>query len=69
MPETREQAEYLCCLANSLENSYKVHDMPLPSGSILLLNNTFWIHGRKKFQPHKELYREMIRIRGRFYPT
>ena len=38
----------------------------LPVGSSVLSNNHFWLHGRKPFVKNKNLFRELLRIRGRF---
>jgi len=32
-------------------------------------NNYFWLHGRRPFKENKELSRELLRIRGSFFPN
>lgn len=65
-PETIEQAVYLQEMSNSLENSPATIALPLPVGQLIMLNNTFWMHGRAPFEKHPELYRELMRQRGSF---
>jgi protein CsiD len=65
-PETIEHASYLKNLSNSVENSPATIAVPLPAGDLIMLNNTFWMHGRASFQRHPDLYRELMRQRGIF---
>jgi len=65
-PETIEQARYLHELSDSMENSPATHALKLPVGDLVMLNNTFWLHGRAPFEKHPELYRELMRQRGVF---
>ncbi|WP_134701277.1 glutarate dioxygenase GlaH [Ammoniphilus sp. YIM 78166] len=65
-PETIEQATYLKELSESMENSPATHALKLPVGNLVMLNNTFWLHGRAPFEKHPELYRELMRQRGEF---
>jgi len=65
-PETIEQANYLKELSDSMENSPATHALKLPVGDLVMLNNTFWLHGRAPFEKHPELYRELMRQRGEF---
>ncbi|TDG00365.1 glutarate dioxygenase GlaH [Paenibacillus piri] len=65
-PETIAQAAYLKELSESLENSAAVMALPLPAGQLIMLNNTFWMHGRAAFEKHPELHRELMRLRGVF---
>ena len=39
----------------------------IPTGSSIVANNYFWLHGRKPFKKNKNLIRELLRIRGSFY--
>jgi protein CsiD len=39
----------------------------LPTGSTILSNNYFWLHGRKPFKENTNLSRELLRIRGTFF--
>ena len=65
-PETIEQATYLKELSDSMENSPATHALKLPVGDLVMLNNTFWLHGRAPFEQHPELHRELMRQRGVF---
>lgn len=65
-PESMAEAEFLHDLAASLEHSPAARSLPLRAGELLLVNNHFWLHGREAFQPHPDLFRELIRLRGRF---
>ncbi len=40
--------------------------VPMPVGSMLVMHNHFWLHGRDKFVPHPDLCRELLRQRGHF---
>jgi len=65
-PETIEHADYLNRLSASLEASPATAAIPLPAGDLIVLNNSFWMHGRAPFERHPELHRELMRQRGRF---
>ncbi|MFP3391335.1 glutarate dioxygenase GlaH [Brevibacillus sp. SIMBA_040] len=65
-PETIDQATYLKELSDSMENSPATHALKLPVGDLVMLNNTFWLHGRAPFEKHPELHRELMRQRGVF---
>jgi protein CsiD len=65
-PDTLEQAQYLQSLSESMERSAGTTAVPLPVGDLVILNNSFWLHGRAAFQRHPELHRELMRIRGGF---
>ncbi|CEH29921.1 Uncharacterized protein BN1090_A2_02361 [Aneurinibacillus migulanus] len=65
-PETIEQAMYLKEMSESLENSPATLALKLPIGDLVILNNTFWMHGRAAFEKHPELHRELMRQRGCF---
>lgn len=65
-PETIEHADYLRRLSDSAEQSPGTMAIPLPVGDLVMLNNTFWMHGRAPFEQHPELQRELMRQRGRF---
>ena len=38
----------------------------LSVGSSIIANNHFWLHGRQPFIENKNLFRELLRIRGKF---
>lgn len=65
-PRNREEARYLHDLSESMEASRGTHEVPLPVGDLVALNNFFWLHGRAPFEKHPELHRELMRQRGTF---
>jgi len=65
-PETFEQARYLFDLSQSLENSPGIRTPRLPVGTLIMVNNHFWLHGRAAFRRNEQLYRELMRQRGAF---
>lgn len=65
-PETIEQAKYLKELSDSAENSPATKAIKLPIGDLIMINNTFWMHGRAAFEKHPDLFRELMRQRGLF---
>jgi protein CsiD len=67
-PETLEQARYLFDLSQSLENSPAIKAPRLPVGTLIMLNNHFWMHGRAFFRHNEQLHRELMRLRGGFAP-
>ena len=68
-PQTLAEAAYLHDLSTSMENSPATKAVTLTIGELVLLNNTFWVHGREAFEQHKELHRELLRQRGYFADT
>ena len=65
-PKNMEQGLFLQKLSDSLEGSKNKIITELPIGSSVIANNHFWLHGRKPFIKNKGLFRELLRIRGRF---
>lgn len=65
-PNTINQAKYLKELSDSMENSPATHEIGLPNGNLVILNNTFWLHGRAAFKENLNLHRELLRQRGSF---
>ena len=65
-PADREEGLYLQSLSNSLENCGNTTAVPLPPGNTIICNNHFWLHGRNRFSLHPQLYRELMRQRGKF---
>jgi protein CsiD len=61
-----EQGNFLQKLSDSLEESKNKLTVKLPTGSTIVANNYFWLHGRKAFKENKDLNRELLRIRGIF---
>ena len=66
-PKNMKQGTFLQKLSDSLEESNNKIVTKLPVGSAVVANNYFWLHGRKPFKQHKELSRELLRIRGSFF--
>lgn len=67
-PETLAQGAYLDAMTESMEAARGTVAVPLPVGDLILLNNTFWLHGRAAFEPNPLLHRELLRQRGYFSP-
>ncbi|MEX2943517.1 glutarate dioxygenase GlaH [Serratia fonticola] len=65
-PKDFTEGNWLSDLSDSLEGSQHKLFIPVPVGSILLINNLFWLHGRDRFTSHPELRRELMRQRGYF---
>ena len=65
-PQNMEQGNFLQRLSDALEESKNKAVLPLSSGSTIVANNYFWLHGRKPFKENKNLSRELLRIRGHF---
>ena len=61
-----EQGNFLQRLSDALEESKNKIVLSLPTGSAIVANNYFWLHGRKAFKENKNLSRELLRIRGHF---
>ena len=66
-PKNMKQGTFLQKLSDNLEESNKKIITKLPVGSSVVANNYFWLHGRKAFKEHKDLSRELLRIRGSFF--
>ncbi|MHC5224870.1 glutarate dioxygenase GlaH [Ignatzschineria sp. LJL83] len=66
-PETIEEAKFLKELSQSIESEKNVVELALPVGSLVVLNNEFWMHGRAAFEKNPNLNRELLRQRGHFY--
>ena len=65
-PLNIEQGLYLYEMGDSLEKETNTSNVKLPEGSMLIINNYCWLHGRDKFIAKKNLYRELLRQRGVF---
>ena len=65
-PKNMEQGVFLQKLSDALEESKNKVILKLPTGSAIVVNNYFWLHGRKPFKENKDLVRELLRIRGSF---
>jgi len=66
-PKNMQQGLFLQKLSDALEESKNKISFPLPVGSTIFSNNYFWLHGRKAFNEHSGLSRELLRIRGTFF--
>jgi protein CsiD len=66
-PKNMEQGIFLQNLSDGLEESKHKVTIKLPVGSSIIANNHFWLHGRKPFKVNKNLTRELLRIRGKFF--
>ena len=65
-PMNMNEGLYLYELGESLENESNTYHLKLPEGSMIIINNYFWVHGRDKFIANKNLHRELLRQRGFF---
>ena len=65
-PANMNQGLYLYELGESLEKDSNTYNIKLTEGSMLIINNYFWLHGRDKFFANKALHRELLRQRGVF---
>ena len=65
-PLTMDQGLYLYEMGESLESESNTFNIKLLEGSMLIINNYIWLHGRDKFIAHKNLHRELLRQRGVF---
>jgi protein CsiD len=68
-PRDLEEALFLRDLCASLHASRAIEFITIPVGSILMLNNNVWLHGREPFAEHPQLYREIVRMRGSLAPA
>ena len=65
-PANMNQGLYLYDLGESLEKDSNTYNIKLSEGSMLIINNYFWLHGRDMFFANKDLHRELLRQRGVF---
>lgn len=65
-PENMEQGLYLADISESLEEDTNTISIDVSVGSMLIINNSCWLHGRDKITPHDNLSRELLRQRGVF---
>ena len=65
-PKNMEQGNFLQKLSDALEESKNKIITKLPIGSSIIANNYFWLHGRQPFVENTNLFRELLRIRGKF---
>ena len=65
-PQNIKQGIFLQRLSDAIEESDNKIVTELPTGSSVVTNNHFWLHGRKPFKINENLSRELLRIRGSF---
>jgi protein CsiD len=65
-PNNLAEAEFIFELQSSLENNNAILEVNIPVGSMLIVNNHHWLHGRKQFQINETLNRKLMRQRGQF---
>ena len=65
-PLNMDQGLYLYEMSESLESEANTSNVKLLEGSMLIINNYIWLHGRDKFIAHNNLLRELLRLRGVF---
>ncbi len=63
-PRNLEEALFVRDLCASLHAARATELVTIPVGSILMLNNNVWLHGREPFTEHPQLFRELVRMRG-----
>ncbi len=66
-PKNMKQGLFLQKLSDALEGSKNKVVKKLPAGAAIVANNYFWLHGRKPFKKNRLLFRELLRIRGKFF--
>ncbi|PLU87150.1 MULTISPECIES: carbon starvation induced protein CsiD [Pseudomonas] len=66
IPSTIAQACFIARFQAALEASRHVEEVALAPGSMIVLNNHFWMHGRSAFERHPQLEREQLRQYGVF---
>ena len=66
VPLNIAQGLYLYGIGGSLKKKQNTSNLELPEGSMLIINNYYWLHGRDQFIDHKNLHRELLRERGAF---
>lgn len=65
-PQNRAQGLYLYEMGESLEADTNCFNVRVDVGSMLVVQNKIWLHGRDKFVAHEGLRRELLRQRGHF---
>tara|TARA_R110001606_G_scaffold366490_1_gene521695 strand:+ start:6401 stop:7354 length:954 start_codon:yes stop_codon:yes gene_type:complete len=65
-PSNKAEGKYLYEMSESLEADTNFLSVTVPVGSMLVMHNHIWLHGRDKFVPNPNLCRELLRQRGHF---
>ena len=68
-PQNKEEALFLHQLSETLESSAHRLIYPFPVGQLVILNNSYWLHGRLKIKNKTTFLRQLLRIRGSFSTT
>jgi glutarate dioxygenase len=66
LPETIAEATFIERVHAALEACQAIVVEPLPVGSMLILNNSVWVHGRAPFKRNPGLQRSLLRQYGYF---
>lgn len=67
LPATIAEATFIETVQAALESCPAIIEDPLPVGSMLILNNAVWVHGRAPFARNTGLRRSLLRQYG-FFP-
>ncbi len=67
-PATIDEGVYLAAMERSMETAPATTALPLPVGDLVMLDNSFWVHGRAAFERDERLHRELMRLRGVYAP-
>ncbi|RJX64958.1 carbon starvation induced protein CsiD [Vibrio sinensis] len=65
-PQNMQQGLYLHQMSESLESEENCFNVRVNTGSMLVVQNHCWLHGRDKFVSNPGLKRELLRQRGHF---
>jgi len=65
-PQNMEEGIYLNDISESLETDTNTIAIDIPDNGILIINNSFWLHGRDEIKENINLSRELLRQRGTF---
>lgn len=65
-PQNMRQGLYLYQMGKSLEEEPNCSNVRVPVGSMVVIQNHCWLHGRDKFVANPGLERELLRQRGQF---
>lgn len=65
-PQNMQQGLYLHQMSESLESDTNCFNVRVSVGSMLVVQNHCWLHGRDKFVANPGLKRELLRQRGHF---
>ena len=66
LPKNMSEAKFLHTIAEKLENSPSRYDYDHNEGELFIVNNKFWVHGRRRILSETGFNRELLRIRGHF---